>query len=102
MRWTEEQINKILGFKGDDGNPINVFDLHGVLYIGTPQEEPAWDRREMRVKYKRMWNLDKTYTRYSEGRISISLEDFEDCRDEEEVRATFSETFEERVKDKLV
>lgn len=88
MTWTEEQINEIIGLKADDGASINVFELYGVLHIGNTT--------------KGLWTLIKKFTKHGEGRLAVSLGDFEDCEDDEEVRDTFSELIEERVKAKLV
>ncbi|GAI08187.1 unnamed protein product [marine sediment metagenome] len=88
MTWTEEQINVIVGERLKSWWLLDIFNLYGVLHIGNT--------------IKGQWDLKKKFMKLSEGRLSISLEDFEDCKDEEEVRDTFSELLEERVKAKLV
>jgi len=93
-KFSEDDINRILNFRGANGKLIDIFDLHGVLFIGNtePDEQTG----------KEMWNLDKTYTRYSEHSIAFGIDDFEDCETEEEVQDTFAELLEEFVKNKLV
>ena len=83
-----EQINNIIGLRGHDGIQIDIFKLHGVLFIGN-EECGAWD-------------LNKNYLRLSEHSIPISLDDFEYCETEDEVRDTFSETLKNAIIDKLL
>jgi len=92
MTWTEEQINGILRLKGADGELINVFDLYGVLHVGNA----------IKGHWATYWNLNKSFKNYGEGHLAISLEDFEHCEDEDDVRLTFKDCLEERVKAKLV
>ena len=91
--FSEGDINRILNLRGMDGKLIDVFDLHGVLFIGNTQQNE---------RGKQEWNLNKTYTRYSEHSIAMGITDFEDCETEEEVQDTFAELLEEAVKNKLV
>ena len=88
MTWTEEQINDIIDERTKTKQQLDIFNLYGVLYVGNTIEG--------------QWDINKMFVKWSEGRLAISLEDFEDCEDAEEVRDTFLELLEERVKAKLV
>lgn len=87
-KYTEEEINNIIDLKGYDGRQIDIFKLHGVLFIGNPENGE--------------WDLAKNYTRLSEHSVPISLEDFEDCESEDEVRETFGEELKNTIIDKLL
>lgn len=86
--YTEEEINNIIDLRGYDGKQINIFKLHGILFIGNPENGK--------------WDLTKSYTRLSEHAIPISLEDFEDCKNEEDVREAFSEELKNMIIEKLL
>jgi len=88
MRYTEEQINKIIGWKGRDGKPIDNFNLHGVVFMGNVQDGE--------------WDISKTYTMYSEHSVPIHYGAFEVCESEEDVRGVFAEEFERSVNEKLI
>jgi len=88
MKFSPEEINKIISMKGADGKLIDIFDMHGVLFVGNTEDA--------------MWDLSKTYVRYSEHSLGFSVEDFEDCKNEEEIEERFSERLEEAVSEKLV
>ena len=83
-----EQINNIIDLRGKDGRQIDVFKLHGVLFIGNTED--------------RAWDLNKKYIRLSEHSIPILLDDFEDCETEDDVRKTFGEELKETIIDKLL
>ena len=87
-KFTREQINDIISLKGHDGRQIDIFELHGVLFIGNGEGGT--------------WDLNKNYLRLSEHRIPISMDDFEYCDTEDEVRNTFSETLKDAIIDKLL
>lgn len=87
MAYTREEINKIVGLKGVDGKPIDIFDLHGVLYIGNSENG---------------WDLTKTYTRFSEHSLGLDPEDFEGCETEDDVNNQFAESLRNVVLQKLV
>lgn len=91
-KFTEEDINRILNLRGSDGKLIDVFDLHGVIFIGNTQPNK---------KGKEEWDLTKTYKRHSEHSLGISIEDFEDCNTEDEVSDTFSELLSEVIQKRL-
>ncbi len=88
--FTEEQINNIINLRVYDGRQIDIFKLHGILFVGNIEDGT--------------WNLGKSknYTRLSDHRITIFIEDFEDCETEENVRDTFGEKLEEAIIDKLL
>jgi len=87
-RFTAEQINKIIGLKGADGKPIDIFDLHGLLYIGNSENS--------------IYDLTKTYTRFSEHSLGISPEDFDWCETEDQVNEQFFESLRDAITDKLI
>lgn len=88
MRYSKEEINKIIGLKGVDGKPIDVFRLHGILFVGN-SESGTWD-------------LTRTYVRFSEHSLGISINDFDWCESEENVSNQFHESLEEAIKERLV
>jgi len=92
-KFTEEDINRILNLKGSDGKLIDVFDLHGVIFIGNTQPNE---------KGKHEWDLTKTYKRHSEHSIAMDIDDFEECETEEELQDTFAERLQEAIQEKLV
>jgi len=83
-----EEINKIVGLKGVDGKQINIFNLHGILYVGNSENG--------------IYDLTKTYAKFSEHSLGISIEDFESCETEEDVNEQFMELLKEAVLEKLV
>jgi len=86
--WTEEEINRIIDLKDWQGNPIDIFDLHGVLYLGnSPGKE---------------WDITKNYVMFSEHSLPILLQEFQWCETEEEVRETFREVLLRTIEQKLV
>lgn len=87
-KFTKDQINRIIGLKGADSKPIDIFDLHGVLYVGN-SENGTWD-------------LTKTYTRFSEHSLGLNPEDFEWCKTEDDVNEQFAESLRNVVLEKLV
>jgi len=87
-KFTPEQINNIIDLRGNDGRKIDIFKLHGVLFVGNTEDST--------------WDLSKNYFRLSEHILPISIEDFDDCETEEDVRNTFSEELEEVIIDKLL
>ena len=95
VKWTEEQINNILGWKDDGDSQINVFDMTVVVCIGTCLDEPQYVRfpRKMmlsRTTGQRMWDVGR-FKKWMIHNISLNLKDFEDCNTEEEVRDTANE-----------
>jgi len=88
LKFSKEEINAIVDLKGADGKLIDIFDLHGVLYVGNGENGT--------------WDLTKTYVRYSEHSLGISLKDFEDCETEEDVNEQFVESLRQLVLAQLV
>lgn len=87
-KFTQEQINDIIDLRGKDGRQIDIFKLHGVLFVGNTEDK--------------VWDLNKKYVRLSEHNIPISLDDFEDCETEDDVRNTFGEELKDAITDKLL
>lgn len=87
-KFTREQINNIVGLRGNDGRQVDIFELHGVLFIGN--------------SVNGVWDLDKNYLRLSEHNLPISMDDFEFSETEDDVRNTFSEELKESIIDKLL
>ena len=87
-KYTEEDINRIIGLKGFNGEQIDIFKLHGVLFVGNTKD--------------RMWDLTKRYVRYSEHSIGLSIEDFEYCETEDDVNEQWHESFKAVVKERLL
>lgn len=75
MKYTKEGINKIVNLKGANGELIDIFSLHGLLFVGN--------------SFKGMWNLNERYCRFSEHSIGISYDEFEYRETEEQVRRQF-------------
>jgi hypothetical protein len=88
VKFTQEQINDIIDLRGKDGRQIDIFRLHGVLFIGNTENG--------------VWDLDKRYIRLSEHSIPITIDDFEFCETEKDVRDTFAEELKEAIIDKLL
>ena len=88
MKYTKEQINDILHLIGANGKPIDIFDLHGVMFIGNSQG--------------RIWDISETYIRNAEHSLPIFIEDFEFCETEDEVRDQFHLSLREIVLERLL
>jgi len=88
VKYTKEEINKIINLIGADGNRIDIFDLYAVLFLGN--------------NIKGTWDLAKTYTKYGDGGIIVSMEDFEGCDTEQEVIDRFCETLLVGIRNRLV
>jgi len=88
MKYNAEEINRIVGLKGVDGKEIDIFDLHGVLFVGN--------------SVNGTYDLTKAYVRFSEHSLGISLEYFEECETEEDVNEKFMKLLKEAVVEKLV
>jgi len=95
VKFTKDEINKILNIRGTDGEVIDVFDLHGVLFIGNCLQEHT------PKGVKTMWNLDRRFIMESEHSLPISYEDFELCENEDDVREKFSELLRQALENKL-
>lgn len=87
-KFTREQINDIIDLKGKDGRQIDIFELYGILFLGNSEN--------------REWDLNKNYTKFSEHDIPISMDDFEDCETEDDVRNAFSDEMKEMIMDRLL
>jgi len=96
MKYTKDEINKILNIRGADGELIDVFDLHGVLFIGNCLQEHT------PTGVKTMWNIDRRFIMESEHSLPIPYDDFEGCENEEDVHEKFSELLHEALEKKLL
>ena len=92
-KFTPEEINCIIDLKDSHGEQINVFELHGVLFIGN-SEETKWETRKQ-------WDITQRYCMFSEHSLGITIEDFADCTTPEEVNDTFAETLGQLLKARL-
>lgn len=90
VKYTKEEINKIINLKGANGKLIDIFSLHGVIYFGNCIDG--------------MWDLtsDGQFTRFSEHSVTFSIDDFDYCTIEEEVNDTFFEVLKRNVVDRLL
>ena len=82
---------KLRAWKGHDGKPICLGDLHGVLFLGNAEGA--------------VWDLEKNYTRYSEHSVSIDIEGIDRILEEdgeEMAHEAFNDEFQERVMEKLI
>ena len=86
--WTEEEVNNIINLVGHDGRQIDIFDLHGVLFLGNGEGGE--------------WDLSKRYTRFNEHSVPISIEDFQGCEDEDHINEQFFESLREAINEKLL
>lgn len=90
MKYTEEEINKIINLKGANGELIDVFDLHGVIFFGN-SKDGQWDL-----------TTDGRYTRFSEHSVAFCIEDFSWCGNEEDVNETFFDVLKRNVVNRLL
>jgi len=90
MKYSKEEINKIIDLKGANGEQIDIFDLHGLLFVGN-SKDGCYDL-----------SFNGRYCRFSEHSIDISYEDFEDCKTDEDVVEQFYESLREAVQDRLI
>lgn len=91
--YTEEEVNNILNLRGHDGKLIDVFNLYGLIYVGNTQ---------LNERHRQEWDLTKTFTKFSEHSLGMSIEDFEDCKTEDEVTDTFWSNLRDLVRDRLL
>jgi hypothetical protein len=86
-RVDEKYINGVINLKGFNGKPIDIFKLHGLLFVGNV-ENGKYDLRE-------------TYSRYSEHTLGICAADFEDCETPDEIKDRFGEVLSDAVSEQL-
>jgi len=89
MKYSREEINKIINLKGANGEQIDIFDLHGLLFIGN-SKDGQWDL-----------TTDGRYTRFSEHSLFIDYNDFSWCLTEDEVRGQFNFTLKDAISERL-
>jgi hypothetical protein len=74
QKYTEADINRILNLRGWIGAQIDVFDLEASLTIGISSDPDRWEI---------------TQHTFSSKPVKITLKDFEDCTNEDEVKAAY-------------
>ncbi len=96
MKYSKSEINQIINLRDKDKMLIDIFDLHGCLYIMNPvgSKDRPYD--------KRFWDLRENCVLYSTGRVPISHEDFEYCENEDQINETFHKVFHQAIHRKLV
>ncbi len=99
-KYTAEEINNIINLKGANGTQIDIFDLHGVLYLGNTRTVHV--PKNGVLVASEVWDLTETYNRYNEHSIGMNINDFEDCETEEDVLDRFREELATAVAEKLV
>jgi len=87
-RWTEKEINEIIRLKDRHDEPIDIFRLHGVLFVGNTETGE--------------WDLSKNYVMFSEHSIGFSIADFESCETEADVFEVFNEELNRHVSRRLL
>lgn len=100
-KFSKEEINKIIGLKSPDGVLIDIFNLHGVLFVGNCRPGKIF-KPGVGIVETEVWDIEKSHVKMSEHSLPILIEDFEDCETEDDVHDKFSEMLEEAVKEKLV
>ena len=88
MKYTKEEINKIVNLKGHNGEQIDIFRLYGILFMGNCESGE--------------WDLCKRFVRFTTHSVPISLEDFEFCETEEQVDEQFHESLVEAINERLL
>ena len=81
-KYTKEQINDILNLEGWLKTQIDVFNLYAVLTIGVSNDPGEWEVKQMT---------------FSENKLEITLEDFESCQTEADVKQAFNEAMKKAV-----
>lgn len=84
----KKEINNIINLIGNNGEQIDIFNLHGLIFIGNVKDK--------------VWDITQRYVRLSEHSISISIEDFEGYETDKEIQERFSELLEETIIDNLL
>lgn len=83
IQYTEQEINQIINLKGTNDQTINLFNMHGALYIGDKATED-------------------NYTQYSEHTISLNIDDFSNVYTPEDIKERFTECIKEVVCEKIL
>ncbi len=84
----KKEINNIINLIGYNGEQIDIFNLHGLIFIGNVKDK--------------VWDISQRYVRLSEHSISISIEDFEGYETDKEIQERFSELLEEAIIENLL
>lgn len=88
MKYTEEEINNIVNLKGHNGEQIDIFSLHGVLFLGNSKDG--------------VWDISERYVRYTEHSIGMSIEEFEFCETEDDVNEQWHECLKQTITERLL
>ena len=88
MKYTEEEVNKIINLRGHNGEQIDVFRLYGILFMGNTESGE--------------WDICKRFVRFTHHSVPISIDDFDGCEDEDHVRDQFHESLKEAINDRLL
>lgn len=78
-----EEINQIINLKSESGQVLNIFNLHGVLYLGDRATEDS-------------------FVQFSEHNLGLSIKDFAGCQTVEEVQERFNKCLREVILEKLI
>jgi len=87
-KYNSNYINNLIGLIGNDGNLIDIFNLHGLLFVGNTKNGE--------------WNLGKTYSMFSEHSLNINIDDFEDCESDDDINDKLNEVLKEALDNKLI
>lgn len=80
--YTQEQINKIVNIKDGIGQSIDIFNLRAIITLTDSKKETGFH------------TLTSEY-------IAFNLEDFEDCKTDQEVEDTFRDILEDVIRENL-
>ena len=81
MKFTKEEISEIVGLKDGRGQLLNIFDLHGKLFLAE--------------------HGSSRYVMYNSHSLPIIYSDFEWCQTEDNVMGQFLVSLREAVNGKL-
>jgi len=84
--YTKAEINEILNLKGWLNQSIDVFNLYGVLTIGI-SSNPREGSDEWEIQQRT----------YSENKLPITIRDFENCNEPDDVRKAFNKALRKTV-----
>lgn len=89
QKFGREDVNRIVGLKGANGELLDVFDLYGVLFVGNCVEG-EWDLTS-----------DGRFTRVGLHGVGIDVSDFGWCETEEDVIEQFNKSLKHAVVEAL-
>jgi hypothetical protein len=100
MKFTQQEINKIINLKRNDGRIVDIFDLHGLVFLGNTKSVNIIEKGVLRSS--EIWDLTETHGLFSEHSLCFTVDDFVYCESEEDIEETFHELLKERILEKLV